>query len=116
MATRARTSTGDPTLQCDQCSFSCNLRHQLDTHKISKHGVTVKSVKFNGIKRKSPPNKSPDTKKALKVNMKHEQKEHKLIKLFTCTECAFVYKSESDLKVHMSVMHAQIKQLSAGEQ
>ena len=64
MATRARTSTGDPTLHCDKCSYTCNLRHQLNTHKISKHGVAAKSVTFTGTKRKSPPNKSPETKKA----------------------------------------------------
>ena len=29
MGTRARTSTGDPTLPCDQYSYTCNLRHQL---------------------------------------------------------------------------------------
>ena len=37
MVTRARHSSGDPTLYCDKCSYKCNLKHQMNTHKISKH-------------------------------------------------------------------------------
>ena len=125
MGTRARTSTGDPTLPCDQCSYTCNLRHQLNTHKISKHGVPVRSVKFNGIKRKSPPNKSPEIKRAAKGILKTkeeskrvfmEHKEHNHVKMYACPECAFVYKSEYDLTVHISVMHAPMKLLPAASQ
>ena len=51
VTTRARSSSGDPLLNCEHCSYTCALKHQLNTHKISKHGVTVHPITSN--KRKS---------------------------------------------------------------
>ena len=118
MVTRARHSSGDPTLYCDKCSYKCNLKHQMNTHKISKHGVQVKPLKITAAKRKSPPNKSPENKRTTKGKVTFandskevlltESKEDSSQKTFICAECTFRYTSNNDLACHMSVMHATI--------
>ena len=117
VATRARTSTSDQTLSCEHCSYQCSLKHQLNTHKISKHGVTVKPLKITSSKRKSPPSRSPDNtrkpaKGILKSNVKYNKTLPKprldvTVKNYPCPVCGFVYNSKSDMDSHMTGMHAK---------
>ena len=75
VVTRARNSSWDPVLKCDFCSFKCNLKHQLTTHRISKHGVQVKPLKISACKRKSSPKKSPELKRSFKGILTNKSKE-----------------------------------------
>ena len=114
MVTRARTSSGDQMLACDFCNYVCNLKHQINTHKIAKHGVQVKPPKVAATKRKSPPNKSPEIKRKSKEIMIEPKKdvsqlkEDSSIKTFTCTNCAFIYSSKTDLMRHIVAMHVHL--------
>ena len=75
VVTRARNSSWDPVLKCDFCSFKCNLKHQLTTHRISKHGVQVKPLKISACKRKSFPKKNPELKRSFKGILTNKSKE-----------------------------------------
>ena len=117
MATRARTSSGDPILNCDKCSYSCELRHRLNIHKISMHSKKKFPLKITAVKRKSSPTKAPEiqriakekiTKTVESVESVPEINITSFVRTYPCTDCGFVYNSETDLACHISIMHADL--------
>ena len=113
MATRARTSSGDPILYCDKCSYSCALKHLLNIHKMSSHSDKINPIRIAASKRKLSPNKSllrviqkKKTVTVESVKTDIEQTSINTVTTYPCTKCGFIYNSDTDLACHMSLKHA----------
>ena len=84
---------------------------------MSVHAAKIQPPK--AIKRKSPPNKSPDKRRTKEKMPKTSQPKKTLSeplvgnesKTCPCTECGFVFNSETDLACHISMIHASLKPL-----